>query len=344
MKKQILFVVFLVCFVASVSAQKNKLNLFIWSEYIDPQIVADFEKQFDCKVTTDLYEDNESMIAKLAGGGSALYDIVVPSDYVVTAMVKRNLLAPLRHETIPNLKNVDPTFANPPFDPGNKYTAPYQWGTVGLYVRKPKDKPLDESWALLFEAAKQPGAFLLMDDVRPCFSAALKFKGRSVNSVDPKELKESRDLLLDAKKRSLGFEGGVGGKNRVLSKGCVMAMVYNGDAVRGMKEDPETIYFVPKEGGEIWLDSLCVPAKAPNRDMAEKFINYILDAKVGARLSNFNRYATPNKAAKEFINADDLRNTAIYPTPEIMNKLEFLHDLGVNTKLYDELWTQVKAK
>jgi spermidine/putrescine transport system substrate-binding protein len=319
----------------------SRLNVFIWSEYIDPQIVRDFEKEFACKVTLDLYEDNESMIAKLKGGGVSLYDIVVPSDYVVTAMRASGLLAELRHENIPNLKNVEPRFASPPFDPGNKFTAPYLWGTVGLYLR---GKPSEETWGLLFDAAKQPGVFLLMDDMRPCFSAALRYKGHSINSTDPNELKEARDLLLEAKKRALGFEGGVGGKNKVLAKTCAMALVYNGDAVRGMKEDAATRYFVPQEGGEIWLDSLAIPAKAPHRDLAERFINYILDARNGARLANFIRYATPNRAALEFVNADDVKNPAIYPTPEMMKKLEFLQDLGDRLKLYDELWTQVKSK
>jgi spermidine/putrescine transport system substrate-binding protein len=136
----------------------------------------------------------------------------------------------------------------------------------------------------------------------------------------------------------------VGAKNKVLARVCRVGVVYNGDAVRGTKEDPETYYFVPKEGGEIWLDSLCIPSKAPNRDMAEKFINYILDAKVGAQLSNFNQYPTPNKAALEFITPADLKNPAIYPTPDIMAKLEFLKDLGSKTAWYDELWTTIKSR
>jgi spermidine/putrescine transport system substrate-binding protein len=323
---------------------KPRLNLFIWSEYIDPKIVAAFEKRFDCKVSVDLYEDNESMIAKLAGGGDALYDIVVPSDYVIQAMIHRGLLAPLRFANIPNLKNLDPRFSNLPFDRGNRYTVAYQWGTGGLYIRKPKDKPLDETWGLLFDPAKQPGPFLLVDEMRACFSAALKYRGHSLNSMDPKDLAEARDLLLDAKHRSLGFEGTVGAKNRVLARGAVLAMVSNGDASRGVKEDPETYYFVPREGSDIWVDNLCVPDKAPHRDLAEKFINYILEPSVGAQLSNFNQYATPNQASLPFINPADRKNPAIYPTPEIMSRLEFVQDLGATNQLYDELWTQVKAK
>jgi spermidine/putrescine transport system substrate-binding protein len=328
----------------SALAQKNKLNLFIWSEYIDPEIVKDFEKKFDCKVTVDLYEDNESLLAKLEGGGKSLYDVVVPSDYVITAMIKRGLISKLNKANIPNLSNIDPTFANPPYDPGNEYTAPYQWGTVGIYLRKKPGQTVEESWSLVFDKSKQPGPFVLIDSMRENISAALKYSGQSVNTTDAEQLKKARDLLIEAKKRALGFDGGVGGKNKVLARQATMAIVYNGDAVRGMGEDAETYYFVPKEGGEIWMDNLAIPAAAPNRAMAEKFINFILDAEVGAKLSNFNQYATPNKAALAKINPDDLKNPAIYPTPEIRAKLEFLHDLGDKTKLYDEIWTQIKAQ
>ena len=297
---------------ASAWAQKNKMNLYIWSEYIDPKIIQNFEKEFDCKVTVDLYEDNESMMAKLEGGGDSLYDVCVPSDYIIPALIKNGLLAPLRKENIPNMKNMDPKFASREYDPGNKFTAPYQWGTVGLYVHRKPSETIDETWGLIFDPKKQ--------------------------------MKEARDILIEAKKRSMGFEGGVGIKNKVLAKVCKVGMVYNGDAVRGMKEDPSTYFFVPREGTEIWLDNMAIPAKAPHRDMAEKFLNYILDAKVGAQLSNFNQYATPNLAAREFITPADLKNIAIYPSEEQLKVLEPVKDLGSKTGWYDELWTGIKSK
>jgi spermidine/putrescine transport system substrate-binding protein len=325
-------------------AQANKLNVFIWSEYIDPEIVKDFEKKFDCKVTLDLYEDEDAMKSKLQGGGVSLYDIVVPPENSLPALIKLKLLAELRHQNLPNFKNIDDKFKNSAFDPGNKFSVPYQWGTVGIYVRKPKDKPLDETWGLFFDPKKQMGPFIMMDTQRDTIGAALKYLGYSLNSTDPAQLKQARELLIAAKKRSLGFEGGVGGKNKVLAKGAAAAIVYNGDAARGTKEDPETYFFIPKEGGNIWMDNLCVPAKAPHRDMAEKFINYILEPEVGAKLSNFNQYATPNKESMPLITPEDLKNPAIYPTPEITAKLEFLKDLGSKARLYDEIWSQVKSK
>ena len=329
---------------AHLQAQTSKLNLFIWSEYIDPQIIKNFEKKFTCQVTVDLYEDESSMLAKLQGGGAALYDVVVPPGYLVPTMVKMKLLAPLRHQNIPNLHNLESRFLSAPYDVGNQYTVAYQWGTIGLYVRKPKGKAIEPSWALLFDPKQQLGPFLMMDAARETIGAALKYKGFSFNSTDVRQLKITRDLVLDAKRRSLGFESGVGGKNKVMARGAVAAMVYNGDAVRGMREDPDTVYVVPKEGSEIWVDNLAVLSQAPHRDLAEQFLNYILEPEVGAQLSNFNQFASPNQAAKPFLKPGDLQNPSIYPSKEMMSKLEFLQDLGSQARLYDEIWAQIKAK
>jgi len=325
-------------------AAPQKLNLFIWSEYIDPAVVADFERQFDCKLNVDVYEDVESMVAKLQGGGAGLYDVVVPSDHIVPAMIKLNLLAPLRLENLPNLKNLDDTFRDPSYDRGNKFTAAYQWGTIGILARREPNSPLPDSWAIFFDAKRQSGSFLLLDSMRDTLGAALKFKGHSVNSVDPRELKEARELVLDAKKRSPGFEGTVGAKNKVLARTVRAAMVYSGEGRRAMREDTNTVYVIPKEGGIVWVDCVAIPARAPHRDLAEKFINFLLDPKHGARISNFTQFSTPNRAAREFINPEDLKNPAMYPPTEVMSRLESLHDLGAKLRLYDEVWTQVKAK
>ncbi len=329
---------------APVSAAKARLNVFIWSEYLDPQVVKEFEQAHGCKVTVDVYEDAESMLAKLQGGGTALYDLVVPPDHLVPTMVKLGLLAPLRPANLPNLRNLDPKFANPPYDRGNKFSVAYQWGTVGILLRPAAGKPVPETWGLVFDAKQQPGKFVLIDSVRDCLGAALKFKGHGLNSTEIPHLKEARDLVIEAKKRATGFDGSVGAKNKVVAKSVAAAIVYSGEAARAMTDDASLRYIIPREGSQIWVDNLCIPAKAPHRDLAEKFINYVLDAKVGARLSNFLQFATPNAAAKAFIKPEDLKNPAIYPAPDVMAKLEFLEDLGAKTKLYDEAWTQVKAR
>ena len=334
----------MVLFAASTWAEKNQLNLFIWSEYIDPQVVSDFENQFDCKLVIDLYEDAESMLAKMQGGGVSLYDVVVPPDHMVPAMLKLKLLAPLRHENIPNLRNLDEKFAHPPFDKKNRFTVAYQWGTVGIFARRNGTPSIEESWSVFFDPKKQPGRFVLIDSMRDLIGAALKYKHYSLNSTNAEQLKQARDLIIDAKKRCLSFDGSVGGKNKVVGKQARAAIVYSGEAGRGMTEDPQTEYFIPKEGSQIWLDNLAVLAKAPHRDLAEKFINHLLDGKIGAKISNFTQFSTPNQAARPFIKPEDLKNPALYPPPEVMAKLEFLEDLGAKTRLYDEIWTQIKSK
>jgi spermidine/putrescine transport system substrate-binding protein len=325
-------------------AANHKLNLFIWSEYIDPAIITEFEKRYDAKVTMDVYEDESAMLAKLQGGGAALYDVIVPPDHIVPALIKLNLIAPLRQENVPNLRHIDERFASPWYDPSNRYTVPYQWGTLGIYARKPQDKQYNESWALLFDAREQPGPFVLLDGMRDTLGAALKYTGHSVNATETRALLAARNVLIEAKKRSVGFEGGVGGKNRVLARTAVAAMAYSGDAMRGMKEDADTYYFIPREGSQIWVDNLAVCAKAPNRIVAERFLNFILDPQVGARLADYNQYATPNKAALAHVHADNLANPTIYPPPDVMKRLESLRDPGPARKIYDEIWTQIKAK
>jgi len=343
MRRHLLLLLIVLSTAWSTPAARNPLNLFIWSEYIDPAVLADFEKQFDARVTVDVYEDEAAMMAKLLGG-AALYDVVVPPDHKVTALIKLGLLAPLRHDRIPNLANLDDKFRNPPYDRGNRFSVAYQWGTVGIYARKPPQGALPESWGVLFEAKQPPGPFVLIDSPRDLIGAALKYRGYSLNSTQPGQLKEARDLLIAAKKRCLGFEGSVGGKNKVLGRTARAAIVYSGEAVRGMAEDTNTVYVLPREGSQIWQDNLVILAQAPHRDLAEKFVNFILDPAVGARISNFTQFSTPNRAARAHLRPADLNNPAIYPPPEVMARLEFLEDLGAKSRLYDEVWTAVKSR
>lgn len=338
----------LACLVCLCSIPLNRgaerLNLFIWSEYMPAEVAGKFEARFQCKLVIDLFEEAEAMLAKIQAGGASIYDVAVVPDYLVPAFLKLNLAAPLRHQNIPNLKNLEAQFLNLPFDPENKFTAAYQWGTVGIYARKIAGQELDQSWALFFDPGKQPGNIVLIDSMRDLIGAALKYQGQSYNTTDPAHLKPARDLLLQTKKRASAFAGSVGGKTKVLDKSAAAAIVYSGEGARGMSEDSETVYFIPKEGAQIWLDNLVVLAKAPNRALAEKFINFVLDPEIGAEISNFTQFSSPNKAARPFIKKELLDNPAIYPPGEILKKLEFLQDLGKGTRVYDQVWTQIKAR
>ena len=329
---------------AQTTAQSKTLNVFIWSEYIDAGIIKEFERANGVKVNMSLYESNEDMLAKLEAGGSKQYDVIVPSSYIVPVLVKKNLAQTLDLSKIPNWKNLGPSFKNPNFDPGNRYSIGYLFSLTGITYRKDKVKNPENSWALLFDAKKQPGPFVMLDDSRSMIGIALKFLGKPYNSVNKDDLKAAIAILQDAKKRSLGFTGSPEGKNKVLSKQALMAVTYNNEAVRGMAEDPNIGFLIPKEGSEIALDNMMIPNGAPNRENAHKFLNFFLDAKVAARNATGVAASTPNEAAKAFISKADRENPVIYPAVAVLKTLEYAQDLGAKLKLYDAAWTKLKAK
>lgn len=320
------------------------LNVFIWSEYIDPAVIEAFEKKYDVEVKISTYESNEDMVAKLQTPGGDQYDIIVPSTYFMTSLKALNLIQPLNHEKLPNLKNLDPIFTEITADPGNKYSVPYQWGTTGLVVRHKDMSKVKPSWALLFDPKSSLGSIVIMDTARDSIGAALMYLGYSINSTDMKEIKEATELLIATKARSdfRSFSGGVGGVNEVMSSVAAVAHTYSGDAMKAQVEDPDVHYFNPEEGSEMWIDLLAVPRKAPNLENAHLFLNYLLEPEVAAELAISNQCATPNLAAKAFISEADLKNPALYPTPEQMKKLQYLEDLGSNNRIYDEAWTRIK--
>lgn len=344
--RKILFTLAFVLLTTASAWSAQELNLYIWSEYMGPEIVPNFEKQTGIKVRVDYYETMEDMMAKLQAGGASQYDLVVPTDYGIPAMIKLGLLQELDHSKIPNMKNLNAKFIDVPYDPKNAHTVAYQWGTLGmLYNKKKVTEPI--SWATMFDADKHAGSFVLLDSVREMLGIAQCYLGMNVNTTDTEELKKVVELMLATKKSPnfQGFEGGVGGRAKVLSGGAVAAVTYNGDGLRGVEEDPENVAFAnPVEGTIIWVDNMAIPAKAPNPEAAYAFINYILDAKVGAGLSNWTRYPSPNDAAKPFITPEDLQNEAIYPKDEYMGKLQFINDLGDGARIYDEMWTMIKTR
>ncbi len=324
----------------------KELHLYMWSEYIDPQILKDFEAKYQCKIVQDLYESNEEMIAKLQAGGLSQYDLVIPSDFVVPSMIKLGLLKSLDATQIPNLKNLKTEHRTAAYDKGNHYSVPYQWGTVGLMYNKKLAPDFKPSWAVIFKPTDARRPYVLIDSEREMIGTALKYMGKSMNTTNKTELKTAADLLIQAKKHKnfLGFEGGVGGKAKVAGGSAAYALVYSGDAYRAMAEDKNLGFVNPKEGAVVWVDNMAIPAKAPNAALAYQFINYILEAKVGAMLSNFNHFATPNAASMPFIDAADKKNPAVYPDATTLKSLESILDLGKDNRLYSEIWKMVKTR
>jgi len=320
------------------------VRIFMYSEYIDPTLADAFKAKTGFTLDIQLYEAQEEMIAKLQTGGTDQYDVLVASGVVVKQMIGLKLIQPLDQTLIPNKANVGKAFLNHAFDPGNQYGYPYFWGTSGLMYDPAKVKG-EPTWAWVLDPASQPGPFTLLDEAKTTIASTLAYQGKDMNSRITAEVKVAVTALAAAKNspKCLGFAGGVDGKNRVVSGEAVVAMVYNGDAARGMTEKPGLKYGLPKEGAEIWIDMLMVSAKAPNKAGAHALINFLLDADVAAQNANFIQYATPVEAAMKKIKPELLANPAIYPTADELKRTHYLEDLGKDSRMWDAGWTAVKS-
>jgi spermidine/putrescine transport system substrate-binding protein len=326
---------------AGAKAVKGSVTVFMWSEYIDPKLVERFQKETGLTVVLDTYENTETMMSKVASAGDQ-YDVLVVSDHAIRTMASQGAFRPLDLSRIPNAKNVSARFLKPAYDPDGKYSLPYQWGTMGLVYRKDKLPRFSASWSMVLDPAKQPGPVVLLDSMRDLMAAALFSRGFSPNTRSAKELSAAGDVLRGARtKKMVGFYGSPDSVAKVLAGDAWVAVAYNGDAVSRLDEN--TDFALPREGTIIWVDAMTVPAKAPNPEGAYRFIDFILQADVGAQLSNFLSYATPNEASLPLIDAAVRADPRVYPTPEQSSKMVMLEDVREATSLYDQVWTRVKA-
>ena len=324
----------------------KEIVFYNWSEYIDPDVYKEFEDATGIHVVEDNFSSNEELTAKLQGGVTG-YAVIVPSDYAVGSLIEQGLLAPLDHDNIPNLKNLAKRFTEVPFDPGNKYCVPYQWGTTGIGYESSQIEPPD-SWSAIFEATPDDpwyGRMTMLDDARESFAAALAYLNYDINSTDEAQLEEAKNLLIKAKPGLAGYDSDTF-EDLVAAGENLLAHGWNGDFLVAMEDNENVAYMVPKEGGVVWVDNLCIPASAtPEEKLAgEMFINFILDPQIGAQISEFNWYASPNEAAEANLPEDFLSDPSVYPPPEVMEKLNYLRRLGEFDSVYQRLWDEVKSQ
>jgi spermidine/putrescine transport system substrate-binding protein len=318
----------------------------IYSEYINPNLLKDFEKKTGYKVNLELYEAQEEMLVKLQTAGTKKYDVIIASDVVIQQMIQAGLVAPIDTSKIPNRVNVAPQFLGQTYDPTNAYSLPYLWGTTGILFRGEKIHPDSASYSMLFDAKNTKGNFSLLNESRSMLSMALQAIGYDANSVKQEEINKAVDYILQAKKdpHFVGFDGSVAGKNKVVSGENWAAIVFNGEAQAAINKDSTLQFVIPKEGSFMWVDAMLISSKAANVEGAYAFMNYILDAEVGAKLAKFINYATPNKASLEVNDEKFKSNRVINPNEQEIKRMELLEDLGESTKSYDEAWIIAKTR
>ena len=306
------------------------LNLYNWAEYLDPELVIAFEEKYEVDVVEDFYVSNEALLAKLQSG--AIYDLIVPSDYMVGIMIEESLLAAVQNAALPNLGNLAPLFLDPAYDPGGVYSVAYQWGTVGLALSTGVvGDGVEASWALLFDPtliAEYASGVSLIDDPRQTLGAALKYLGYSLNSTSEAELEEAAGVIARANEYVTSFDEDF--YERTLIADEVTAAHGSSKNLTGSSNDPDQAaaftYLLPVEGAAVWVDAMAVPTNADHPCTAHAFINFILEPDNGAALTNWNFYASPNEAAEEYIDPEILEDQTIYPSDEVSDRLETIKD------------------
>lgn len=330
--------------------QKEGGELFVynWEEYIHPDTIPNFEKEFNVKVTYDTFPGNEALLAKMQAGG-AQYDVVFPTHNFVPIHVAQGLLAPLNHENLPLLKNVTPKFLDTSFDPGNQYTIPYLWGMTALAhnTKYTKDDPNMGSWALMFESgpARYSGRLGFTDEREEVIATALAYMGYSVNSRNKDELLEAGELLIKTKPHVKAFYPGAQETKALIQEDIVVGHEWNGEVVKAHRENPAVEWLLPKEGGTAWFDNIAVPKGAPHKFTAEAFLNYLLRPDVATANSDEGGYATTNKAAVDkYVPSEMAQDPAVYPTDSDLARLEFLAVIPDDIlPVYDDIWTRLLA-
>ena len=324
--------------------QPKKVSIMIYSEYIAPEMVTDFQMKTGYQLQLEVYEAQEEMIAKLQTVGTGDYDVIIASDVVIQQMIQLGLISRIDTNKVPNRVNVEAPFKSPSYDPTNSYTLPYQWGTTGILYRDSTIDVSKASYSMLFDKKKTKGNFSLLDEGRSMLSMALQAKGFSANSTNQQEIDQAVELILQAKKDTnfIGFDGSVSGKDKVLSGIDWAAIVFNGDAMTAIAEDTTLRFAIPTEGSFMWVDAMTLSSNAQNIEGAYAFMNYILDANIGAKLAKYINYATPNRAALELIDENFKNNRVINPSRDEIDRMVFLRNLSSASKLFDDAWEIVK--
>lgn len=335
----------------------DELVVFNWTDYIDEAILDDYESEYGVDIIYDTFSSNEDLLAKLQAGATG-YDVIFPSDYMVSQMVELGLLAEIDAESLSNFAFVSDEFKDPPFDPGNKHCAPYQWGTTGIAYRAgyeyfDENEPI--SWAYLFEPELleqyADDGINVLNDQRELLAAALFYLGYSPNSTDRAELEQARDLILEAKPYFKTFNSDDYDDTLLVPDEVVMSLAWSGDAFSAYDatyddeaEDGNWYYTIPEEGAVKWLDNICIPASSERYETALHFMNYLLEPEIAAAITNYTFYGSPVEAAKDFIDPEILEDPAIYPPDEVQAKLQWLEEVGDAVFIYDEMWTAIKGQ
>lgn len=334
--------------VTSFNLEKNSgasggrvLTIYNWGDYIDPSLIKRFEKEYNYKVIYETFDSNESMMTKIKQGGTA-YDLTIPSEYMIQKMVKQDMLIPLDHSKIKGLENIDSRFLNIPFDPKNKFSIPYFWGTLGIiyndeFVKEGQIKHWDDLWNPSLK-----NNVMLIDGAREVMGLALNSDGHSLNSKNDKQL-DNASKKLDGLSSNVKAIVADEIKMYMINGESAAAVTFSGEAASMLEENEHLHYVIPEEGSNLWFDNFVIPKTAKNIDGAYDFINFMLKPDVAAQNAEYIGYSTPNKKALKILPKEVTSDPQFYPSDKIIEHLEVYEDLGQTyLERYNDLFLKFK--
>ena len=341
------------CGIAALGAEEEKapsrgvtINVYNWGEYIangtdeSMDVNAEFTRRTGIQVNYTTFDSNESLYSKLAGGG-ADYDIIIPSDYMISKLIDQGMLAELDFSNIPNFQYIDEEFRNPDYDPENKFSVPYTWGVVGLFYNTDYIEEEITSWSALWDD-RYAGKMLMFDNPRDSFAIAQFRLGQSLNTTDPEDWKAAAELLKQQKPLVQAYV-----MDQIFDKmesgEAWLGPYYSGDAAILVENNDNIKFVVPEEGTNYFVDGICIPATSNRKEEAEEYIDFLCDPEIAGANMDYIGYSTPETAAKEYMDEEMVNSPIHYPDVETLARTQVFINLPDDTsKLVDKLWSEVK--
>ena len=321
------------------AADKGVVNVYNWGVYIDESVLEDFTAETGIKVVYDTFESNEAMYGVLKNEGAS-YDVVIPSDYMISRMIEEDMLEPLNFDNIPNFEDVDPALKNPDYDPENLYSVPYMWGLLGIIYNTSMVEETPTSWDIMFDK-NYSGQILMFNNSRDAIGIALKQLGYSYNTTDENQIKEAVDLLIQQKPLVQSyvmddiFE-------KMQSGSAAIGAYYYGDFLTMQEVNPDLAFCLPEEGTNLYVDAMCIPKNAENKENAEIFINYMCSTQAGLKNCEEIWYSSPLLSVREELDPEVSGDPYAYPDESILAQCESFKNLPADTlALYDSEWTRL---
>ena len=327
----------------SKTESKGEVNVYNWGEYIDEDIFDDFEEQTGIKVNYSTYESTETLYSILKTGGSS-YDVIIPSDYMISRLISEDMLEKINFDNVPNFSLIDPAYKNLEYDPSGEYSVPYTWGTVGLIYNGDVVQEDVTSWSIMFDP-QYAGQILMFDNSRDAMGIALKYLGYNQNTTDEAQLREAFDLLVQQKDILQAYV-----MDQIFDKmesgEAAIAPYYAGDYLVMVENNPSLKYVLPEEGSNLFVDAMCIPKGAENKENAEAFINFMCDTDIALANSEVTGYAPAGTEAMKIFSEDldeDLY-PVINPDKDVLANCDVFTNLPQETlDLYDSLWVDLKS-